>query len=61
MIARLFAVSLLVVAAAACDEVGLPGFETPSTPSGIQGLVVLGPTCPVESTPGAGSRIATVP
>lgn len=57
MIARLLAVGLVVFAVAACDEVGAPGFETPSAPSGIQGLVVLGPTCPVESTPGANDPV----
>jgi hypothetical protein len=57
VIARLFGVVLIVIALVACDEVGVPGFETPSAPSGIRGTVVLGPTCAVESTPGANDPV----
>jgi hypothetical protein len=41
-----------MLVAAACSEIGIP-VETPVPPSGIRGVVLLGPTCPVESTPGA--------
>jgi hypothetical protein len=57
VIGRLLAISLLALAVAGCDEIGVPGFETPAAPSGIQGTVVLGPTCPVESTPGANDPV----
>jgi hypothetical protein len=46
------ALLLAAFAIAACDDIGLPG-ETPSSPSGIRGTVVLGPTCPTGSSPGA--------
>ena len=39
-----------------CSEIGIP-IETPTPPSGIQGTVLLGPTCPVESTPGANDPV----
>ena len=42
----------LLVAAAGCSEIGIP-IETPVAPSGIRGTVLLGPTCPIESSPGA--------
>jgi hypothetical protein len=35
-----------------CSEIGIP-VDTPKAPSGIRGSVVLGPTCAVESSPGA--------
>lgn len=43
---------VLAVAVAGCSEIGLD-FETPTPPSGIRGTVVLGPTCPTGSEPGA--------
>lgn len=51
MIGRLGALALLVAACA----FGPPGGpeQTPAAPSGIRGTVILGPTCPVESEPGA--------
>lgn len=35
-----------------CAEIGIP-VETPVEPSGIRGVVLLGPTCPVSEDPGA--------
>jgi hypothetical protein len=35
-----------------CSEIGID-LDTPPPPSGITGTVLLGPTCPVESSPGA--------
>jgi len=43
---------VLALAVAGCSEIGLD-FETPTPPSGIRGTVVLGPTCPTGSEPGA--------
>ena len=34
-----------------CSEIGID-LDTPPPPSGIKGIVLLGPTCPVEVTPG---------
>ena len=51
MIARALAPVLLVLACSAPSAVG-PA-PTPALPSGISGTVVLGPTCPLESEPGA--------
>ena len=34
-----------------CSEIGID-LDTPPPPSGIRGLVLLGPTCPVEASPG---------
>jgi hypothetical protein len=53
---RGFALVVLVVGSIGCSEIGLP-IETPTPPSGIRGTVVLGPTCPVESTPGANDPV----
>ena len=61
MIRRLLTVAFVaVVMVSACDDIGIPGLESPSAPSGIQGTVVLGPTCPVESTPGANDPVPCV-
>lgn len=60
MIRRIALATVLALVIAGCDEIGVPGFETPSSPSGIQGMVVLGPTCPVESTPGANDPVPCV-
>jgi hypothetical protein len=49
----------VLVALAACSEIGIP-IETPVAPSGIRGTVKLGPTCPVESTPGADDPVPCV-
>jgi hypothetical protein len=46
------AVALFVGLFIGCSEIGIP-VDTPKAPSGIRGTVVLGPTCPVESSPGA--------
>ena len=48
MLAVAAALALVVVA---CDDVGPPG-ESPVAPSGIQGTVVLGPTCVTGASPG---------
>ena len=45
-------VALLAVVIGGCSEIGLD-FETPTPPSGIRGTVLLGPTCPTGSEPGA--------
>lgn len=50
-LAMVFAV-ILVLSAGGCSEIGL-GFETPTPPSGVRGMVLLGPTCPTGSEPGA--------
>jgi hypothetical protein len=34
-----------------CSEIGI-NLDTPPPPSGIKGMVLLGPTCPVEQSPG---------
>ncbi|MEP7379015.1 MAG: hypothetical protein ABI725_05565 [Chloroflexota bacterium] len=34
-----------------CSEIGI-NLDTPPPPSGIKGTVLLGPTCPVEASPG---------
>ena len=34
-----------------CSEIGI-NLDTPAPPSGIKGTVVLGPTCPIEASPG---------
>ncbi len=61
MIVRLVAVAMVALLFVGCDEMGVPGFETPSSPSGIQGTVVLGPTCAgAESTPGANDPVPCV-
>ena len=49
---RLLVLALVVGLMVGCSEIGIP-IETPTAPSGIRGTVVLGPTCPVESSPGA--------
>ena len=50
--------ALLALTVAACSEIGL-GFETPTPPSGIRGMVLLGPTCPVGE-PGANDPVPCV-
>ncbi|HEY8135310.1 MAG TPA: hypothetical protein VIF08_04655 [Candidatus Limnocylindrales bacterium] len=39
-----------------CSEIGI-NLDTPPPPSGIKGTVLLGPTCPVESSPGANDPV----
>jgi hypothetical protein len=39
-----------------CSEIGI-NLDTPPPPSGIRGTVLLGPTCPVESSPGANDPV----
>lgn len=41
---------------AACSEIGI-NLDTPPLPSGIRGLVLLGPTCPVQGSPGANEPV----
>jgi hypothetical protein len=49
---RLLVAGLLVCSVlAGCSEIGI-NLDTPPPPSGIRGLVLLGPTCPVEASPG---------
>lgn len=56
---RGIALVALMVAVVGCSEIGIP-IETPLAPSGIRGMVLLGPTCPVESTPGANDPVPCV-
>ena len=46
----------LLAAVVGCSEIGIP-IETPVPPSGIRGTVLLGPTCAVESSPGANDPV----
>lgn len=41
---------------AGCSEIGI-NLDTPPPPSGIRGLVLLGPTCPVAASPGANEPV----
>jgi hypothetical protein len=50
---------LIAVLATGCDEIGIP-VGSGGQPSGITGMVKLGPTCPVESTPGANDPVPCV-
>ncbi|CAN5764714.1 hypothetical protein BH24CHL5_BH24CHL5_05910 [soil metagenome] len=52
----LVAVLLAATAVTGCNEIGFP-FETPAPPSGIRGTVVLGPTCPTGTEPGANDPV----
>jgi len=47
---------LSLVVFAGCSEIGIP-IETQTPPSGIRGIVVLGPTCPVGQDPGANDPV----
>jgi hypothetical protein len=42
-----------------CSEIGIP-VETPAAPSGIEGMVLLGPTCPTGESPGAHDPVPCV-
>ena len=42
-----------------CSEIGI-NLDTPPPASGIKGTVLLGPTCPVESSPGANDPVPCV-
>jgi hypothetical protein len=53
---RMAALALLSLAVIACGEIGIAG-TTPTPPSGIKGTVVLGPTCQVNSEPGANDPV----
>ena len=53
---RLAVFVVFALAAAGCSEIGL-SFETPAPPSGIRGTVLLGPTCPMGSEPGANDPV----
>jgi hypothetical protein len=50
-VTRLLFLALLVVAVG-CSEIGIP-IPTATQPSGIRGVVLLGPTCPIGEDPGA--------
>ena len=50
---------LVLVALVGCSEIGI-NLDTPPPPSGIRGLVLLGPTCPVESSPGDSGAVPCV-
>jgi hypothetical protein len=49
----------LVVVVVGCSEIGIP-IDTPTPPSGIRGVVLLGPTCPVSQDPGANDPVPCV-
>ena len=49
-------VGLVLAVVAGCGEIGISG-TTPTPPSGVKGTVVLGPTCPVGSEPGANDPV----
>jgi hypothetical protein len=55
---RLFCAALvLVLAGAGCDAPPLDPGATPVADSGIRGTVILGPTCPTGSEPGANDPV----
>ncbi|MEP7158149.1 MAG: hypothetical protein ABI797_01860 [Chloroflexota bacterium] len=59
---RLLRAGLIVLALVAlmgCSEIGID-LDTPPPPSGIRGLVLLGPTCPVEASPGSNEPVPCV-
>lgn len=49
----------LVFVAVGCSEIGIP-IDTPTPPSGIRGVVLLGPTCPGGQDPGANDPVPCV-
>lgn len=55
---RLLLSGLLLVVIG-CSEIGIP-IDTPTPPSGIRGIVLLGPTCPVSQDPGANDPVPCV-
>jgi hypothetical protein len=55
----LFGVLLAGSGVVGCSEIGI-NLDTPSPASGIRGTVLLGPTCPVESSPGANDPVPCV-
>jgi hypothetical protein len=42
-----------------CSEIGI-NLDTPPPPSGIRGTVLLGPTCPVEVSPGDNNPVPCI-
>jgi hypothetical protein len=52
-------IALLAVTSVACSEIGIP-VETAQAPSGIRGVVLLGPTCPVGGEPGSDEPVPCV-
>lgn len=50
-------VGAVLLALVGCGELTLGPGDTPSEPSGIRGTVVLGPTCPLEASPGANDPV----
>ncbi len=57
---RLIVVAALVVGVlVGCSEIGIP-VDTPAQPSGIRGVVLLGPTCPTGESPGAHDPVPCV-
>jgi hypothetical protein len=58
---RLLLLGLLLagVVVVGCSEIGID-LDTPPPASGIRGTVLLGPTCPVESSPGANDPVPCV-
>jgi len=58
---QLFAVLGLLVGSVVlgCSEIGI-NLDTPAPPSGIKGMVLLGPTCPIEASPGDNNPVPCV-
>jgi len=52
-------IACLALVAVGCSEIGIP-IETPVPPSGIRGVVLLGPTCPGGPDPGANDPVPCV-
>ncbi|MDL2335674.1 MAG: SpaA isopeptide-forming pilin-related protein [Chloroflexota bacterium] len=48
--------AVFALAVVGCSEIGI-NLDTPPTPSGIKGTVLLGPTCPVEASPGGSNAV----
>jgi hypothetical protein len=46
-----------LLASTGCGDLTLGPGDTPTVPSGIRGTVVLGPTCPLEASPGANEPV----
>ena len=56
---RLLGLVLAAVFVVGCSEIGIP-IPTATVPSGIRGVVLLGPTCPIGEDPGADDPVPCV-
>ena len=52
-------IALVLVVVVGCSEIGIP-VATQTPPSGIRGVVLLGPTCPTGESPGAHDPVPCV-